>query len=30
VRLVHGENDTRRAFAEHLTKATDGKVRVVV
>lgn len=30
VRLVHGEDDTRRAFAEHLAQHTGGRVRVVV
>lgn len=30
VRLVHGEDDTRQALADHLTRITEGKVRVVV
>ena len=30
VRLVHGEDSVRAAFAGHLEQATAGKVRVVV
>ncbi len=30
VRLVHGEDDTRQALADHLTQVTGGKVRIVV
>ena len=30
VRLVHGEDEVRAAFATHLSRATAGKVRVLV